>query len=77
MDIIITIVVIVVALVVALVMQAIINRKYDFLCKDCGARFSLPLMRSAFTRQMAGRRYVKCPKCGKKGYADRVPKKRR
>jgi rubredoxin len=63
----------VVAVPVALVMVAgyVILMNLTFVCPDCGTEFKPKKYELSVMVHFCGRRLVRCPKCGKRGYFER------
>lgn len=58
-------------LIIALAMLFMgwINRNFDYECAGCGRRFSLSFWQAALSPHMMGRKFVRCPGCGRRGWA--------
>jgi DNA-directed RNA polymerase subunit RPC12/RpoP len=49
--------------------------QFDYQCGSCGTQFALtPLAASLAPHKFGGYKYVKCPSCRRRGWAQRVPK---
>ena len=62
------------ALVVGLSVQGWIARNFEYKCPNCGNRFSLSLFAGALSPHAMGRKWVRCPRCGKRSWVYPVPK---
>lgn len=71
---IIKIIILVVALIFAFIMQNWRRRYFDYQCAKCDEKFSLPVWQAVLSIHMLGSKFVKCPQCGKWGWAMLVPK---
>ena len=69
-----TILVIAAVLVVWIAVQSWMGRHYDFQCEQCGNKFSLSLRAAVLAPHAMGKKWVRCPRCGHRGWAGRVPK---
>jgi DNA-directed RNA polymerase subunit RPC12/RpoP len=69
------VVLIVLVMLVQLVVQRGITARYDYRCGSCGQTFSLaPTSAVVAPHRLGGSKYVKCPHCGARTWAARVPK---
>jgi len=62
------------AIVAVTFLQRWRTKNYDYKCGKCGERFTLPLWKAVLAPHSMGRKLVKCPKCGRRGWAAPVPK---
>ena len=59
----------IVIILLAMLLMGWINRSFDYECAECGARFSLSFWQAALSPHMMGRKLVRCPECGSRGWA--------
>ena len=64
----------VIGLVVLMVLQISKNQRYVYQCDECGEKISLSVWAGALAPHSMGKKWVKCPKCGRMGWATPVPK---
>ncbi len=55
------------------------NRSFDYLCKQCGAKFAISLQRNLLSPHVptenGGEKYLRCPACSTKDWAQIVEKR--
>ncbi|EGW41991.1 hypothetical protein DOT_0051 [Desulfosporosinus sp. OT] len=61
-------------LVVSFVIQNWLTRYFEYQCGKCQGKFDLPILKAILSIPIMGRKYVKCPKCGKWGWVSLIPK---
>jgi DNA-directed RNA polymerase subunit RPC12/RpoP len=58
-----------------LTFQRFLTSKFDYLCSNCGQRFTLtPFVASIAPHRFGGSKYVRCPHCGTRSWVSPVPK---
>lgn len=62
-------------IVFSFVVQNWILRYFEYQCGKCEEKFTLPILKAILSVHFMGRKYVKCPKCGKWGWVSLVPKR--
>jgi DNA-directed RNA polymerase subunit RPC12/RpoP len=61
--------------VVVLVSQTYMSRNFDYQCGNCGERFSPSALAAALSpHRFGGQKLLRCPHCGRLGWAQAVPK---
>lgn len=66
---------IVVIFIVVLGIQALVASHSNWHCGKCGTTFSLsPLKAALLPNRWGGQKLAKCPRCGVRSWAHRVPK---
>ncbi|SPF53467.1 conserved hypothetical protein [Candidatus Desulfosporosinus infrequens] len=65
---------IVLLLAFSFIVQNWIARYFEYQCRKCEGKFSLPTWKAILSVHIMGRKYVKCPNCGKWGWVSSMPK---
>jgi DNA-directed RNA polymerase subunit RPC12/RpoP len=69
------IILVVLVFAINLLVQRNLTSRYDYQCGRCGVAFPLtPAVAAVAPHKMGGAKYVKCPNCGNRSWATRVPK---
>lgn len=64
-----------VLLIFGVIVQSQVSKNYDYQCASCGARFSPSAVAAAVApHRFGGMKLLRCPSCGKIGWASAVPK---
>lgn len=61
-------------LIIVFFAQLALSKHYDYQCGNCGNTFSPSVWALVLTPHRFGSKLLKCPKCGKRTWATRVPK---
>ncbi|HEY8910668.1 MAG TPA: hypothetical protein VIM51_10385 [Desulfosporosinus sp.] len=61
-------------LVFSFVVQNWIQRYFEYQCTKCDGKFGLPIGQAIFSIHIMGKKFAKCPICGKWGWANTIPK---
>ena len=62
------------ALIVGLSIQGWIARHFEYECNNCGNRFSLSLLAGVLAPHAMGKKWVRCPRCGRRSWVYPVPR---
>ncbi|MDA8440709.1 MAG: hypothetical protein M0Z51_17880 [Propionibacterium sp.] len=68
------IIILVAGLVAMYLIQTRMSARFDYECATCGHRFSLSPGLATIAPHSMGRKWVRCPECGARTWATRVPK---
>lgn len=67
-------IIILLAVVFSLLIANWRTQNFDYQCEKCGARFNLQPLIAVFSLHMMGKKFVKCPNCGRWCWVSPIPK---